>query len=392
MKISNNRDRKSTKPDVKNIPQSEEGDSFDKETKIDEGEVEKNPKSSFPGPFGEEDGIFGGNSDGGGWIPDTPPTVEVGDDLTSEGSGSIFDTQEGILDVDIDDGTSFSTPSQEQNIYADEEELTLNIDPDVTYFFVVGPPSSGKSTMMSGLVYYLRSRAEGRLKVLNSKDESHHVDGLELLEKMKQSVRKGEFMKGSKRMVKKHTFPDELNLQFIPQDAKKPSMKFSFVDMAGDDLERIMATKDGSLNPRIQAYLDHPECNLVFIFTIDVNDTDNFSEDMIDRFLDHLDSVGHENNPVLFAATKWDKVKGSYDDVRDYFESELAVLNNVAKRAHRDVSIIDFTIGSTTKDNTFTYDFKDSERIFNWMYQLETGYSLKEPVKRSFFQRLFKGN
>lgn len=280
----------------------------------------------------------------------------------------------------------------------EEKNHDLVVDPEMPYFFVFGLPSSGKTAMLSGLIYYLKTLAEGQLRTLNDQDKINHRKGQYLMAHMQQSVRSGKFVTGTKAIDKSEfVFPNEINLEFIPDDLKKPIMPFCLLDMAGEDQSSVMLFDEGlsggELDIRIKSYLEHADCSIVFIFVVDV-DSPAESEDLIDRFLDYMEQLGHTENPVLFTVNKWDIQRAQYESVEEYFEQNLLILNRRRKDQKRLTAIMDFSIGEVHFDpstgwDTYKYNPKDSERLMKWMYEIATGYSMDEEMQESNLKQLF---
>ncbi|NOQ75781.1 MAG: hypothetical protein GQ574_27485 [Crocinitomix sp.] len=281
----------------------------------------------------------------------------------------------------------------------DNASHVLEIDPDIPYFFVFGLPSSGKTAMLTGLIYYLKTIAEGQLDILNSTDKVNHKKGRNIFYEMSKHVKAGTFLPGTTAIdTTEFVFPNEMNLEFVPDDNQKAIMPFSLLDMAGEDLKDVLM-KDGGLNggeldERINSYLAHPECSLVFIMVIDIN-FPNESEDLIEQFLSYAKTIGHVQNPVLFAVNKWDIEKDGYDSVEDYFANNLQVLNRLRKDPKRATAVLDFSIGKVSdseveKDGVYTYDYKDSERLMKWMYEISTGYSFDQEFSDSIWKKIIK--
>lgn len=277
--------------------------------------------------------------------------------------------------------------------------INFEIDPNMPYFFVFGPPSSGKTAMLSGLVYYFKTLAQGQITVLNSSDRENHKRGQRLLHEMKTKVREGLFLPGTRVIqIDEVVFPNEIQLEFIPDDTKRPTMPFCLVDMSGEDLKNVNfgegGMTGGDLDPKINSYLEHPECNLVFILAIDPDDI-NFGESLIDRFLDHVESLGHAEVPVIFTVNKWDKIRADYENVEEFFKINLPLLERRRKDLRRETAILDFSIGKVEKseihkEGIYNYDPKDSMRLANWMYEVATGYKMNQIMNDSNLTKILK--
>jgi len=287
----------------------------------------------------------------------------------------------------------------ENDSLIETSKIDLEIDSKIPYFFVFGMPSSGKTVMLSGLVYYFKTLAEGQISVLNSNDKENHRRGQWLLNEMKTRVRDGVFVTGTRAIqTDEFVFPNEIQLEYLPDDKKKPTMPFCLVDMSGEDLAKVNfdegGMSGGELDPRINSYLAHPECNLVFILAIDT-DFIKESENLIDRFLDHVESLGHAEVPIIFTVNKWDRIQSDYDNVEEFFKLNLPLLERRRKDDRRETAILDFSIGKVEKsdlhkEGVYKYDAKDSRRLARWMYEVSTGYKMDQVMNESSLSNILR--
>jgi hypothetical protein len=274
--------------------------------------------------------------------------------------------------------------------------VDLIIDPNTPYFFVFGNSTAGKSAMLSGLLYYIQTSRIGQLRSLGLNDQAHHRKGDYALSQMTKKVKNGEFIAGTQTLdTTEFVFPTEINLEFEPNG--KASMPFCLLEMAGEDLREIELRDEGkaggNFDARINAYLQHPDCNMKFICVVDVDTPDN-SEYLINQFLMYAHKEGYTTNPVLITVNKWDKVADQYESVKDYLEEKLPILTNNLFDNNREMAYMKFSIGDVVSDSIKgdTYKFKpeDSRKLLDWMYETATGESLYEVVKTSAWNKFLK--
>jgi hypothetical protein len=281
----------------------------------------------------------------------------------------------------------------------EKKEIDLVVDPEMTYFFIFGATTSGKSAMVSSLIYYLKALVNGQIKVIGDNSETHVRRGEFIMKEMFNNVRKGEFPHGTQTLDNDLVLPTEINLEFFPTDTSKYAMPFCFLEMAGEDLKQIEIKSDiegGMLNPKIDAYLRHPDCNIAFICVVDPDSPED-SENLIDSFINYIDKdqVGRSAAPMLLSVNKWDKVKEEYDNSVDkYIEKNLPILNKKTTYTNREYAKVGFSVGDNHYKkgdlDYYTYNPQDAIKIFNWMYETATGYQLEDEIETSVFTK-FKG-
>ncbi|WP_420574588.1 hypothetical protein [Kordia sp.] len=303
---------------------------------------------------------------------------------------------------DIAETDSFTSNENSDTIYTTQKiekpsapNMDLVIDPNMPYFFVFGNSTAGKSAMLAGLLYYIQTSRIGQLRSLSLNEHEHHRKGDYILGEMTKKVRSGEFIEGTQTLdPTEFVFPTEINLEFQPYE--KPNMPFCLLEMAGEDLKEIelrdQGRAGGEFDERINSYLKHPECQMIFICVVDVDTPEN-SEDLINQFLRYIHKIGHITNPVLITINKWDKVASQYNNVKEYLEDKLPILTSNLFDENRDMAYMKFSVGNVFSENgkdKYKYKSEDSEKLLKWMYFTATGESLDQEVKKSSGKNIFK--
>lgn len=330
-----------------------------------------------------------------------PPNVG---DIDSEGDTPkppLISDDPGIFDPPPIISEPTPGPSEDEIQIKQENESTIELEiaPQTTYFFVFGLPAAGKSVMVSGLIHYLRAFSEGQVYPIGSADKNNHRRGDYVYAEMTKSVRKGEFVPRTVNLQDDQSLSTEINLEFAPSDVNKDKFPFCILEMAGEDLEKVrlknFGREGGILDERINAYLEHPDCNIKFICVLDVDNPDD-SQDLIDEFLTYARRLGHENNQVLLTVNKWDKVSDQYENVEQYLRNNAEILFKRLYDPEREYEFMPFSIGPVDAVGRYGYQYQDSKKLFEWMYEVGIGEPLNEekipsPVERfiSYIKKRF---
>lgn len=314
-------------------------------------------------------------------------------------SGDLFDDDFGINDdeiLDINQPEINEDPNETEQIIVtppkqevhNSTRKALVVDPETTYIFVFGEGSAGKSVMMSGLIRYLDVYNEYGPTHVCCDTSAEQTKGDLILDRMRENVSKGKYVDRTGEIDNtENIFSTEINLEFVPNNRKKPKMPFCILEMAGEDLKQIGPQNNGKLDGKINGYLHHPDCNILFICTVDP-DKPLEGDRLINRFLDYTRSIGREENPILVSINKWDKERDNFNsNVNKYFETNIPTLNRSTQNENRDFTRMGYSIGQDIDKKNYIYDPKDSEKLFKWLYEKATGEKIDETKKRSFWNK-----
>lgn len=363
------------------------GIKFPQEKSIDENQKNQSEPIIEENPIIDED-IFNFDID----IENEPDeTLELDLTMDEEAEENLFEDiakDDFVVDDSLEEELKKETEIVKETKPTSQKNNTLIVDPETTYVFVFGEASAGKSVMMSGLIRYLDVHNEyGSLHVCcdNSAEQKR---GDKILDRMREKVSKGEYVDRTGQIDNtENIFSTEINLEFVPNDRKKPRMPFCVLEMAGEDLKQIGPQHKGELDSRINGYLHHPDCNILFICVVDPNRPQE-AERLINRFLDYTRSIGREENPILVSVNKWDQEKDKFNnDVNSYFKQNIPILNRSTQNSNRDYSRMGFSIGTEIDQNHYIYNPKESEVLFKWIYQKATGEKIEETKKRRFWNK-----
>lgn len=259
---------------------------------------------------------------------------------------------------------------------------------DSNFVFFFGTSSSGKSVILSSMLYYLSSQAgvlRPKLGTPNTKDAQG------LLSDFFENIRQGILPNRTTRDL-----VTRLDLVFEPNNISKkvPSINLTFLETSGENHNEIR--RGGNYHSSIESYLN---ANIPLTFIV-VTSYDNAHKDdtLINEFLDELERKGKnlKSVNVILVISKWDK-SGRMDVAN---EDELNTFIN--ERLSRTSQRIDtyglnktyYTIGkiensSGTEKITFL-SLSTAEVLSKWLYESIVGFPLDyggtfwERIKFSF--------
>lgn len=312
------------------------------------------------------------------------------------------DTDDNFFSVP-EDPITFSTQYDFPNSENEEEEEPIppsysdeNLDvdyeyfPDRSYFFIYGPSGAGKTVIIGSIYEYLNTyrSADFRdtLTNLNRGEIPYERAGNQLLNQFIQRSEEQEFPnRTATTLSERGNIPKHLNFKFEPADPKKPDFPFCFMDMAGEDLEKIDFNSNRPLPKSIRTYVeDVPKKNLCFIYVLDpMEDRKNKTEQtqLFNAFINLIDQNNHRKTPVLLLVSKWDAVD-EYDDVELYLKDKHKKIWGVIQQAGRNFTFAEFSIGEVDENKKIKkYDPIYPERVFKWMYENQMDISLSEPIE-----------
>jgi len=256
------------------------------------------------------------------------------------------------------------------------------------FIFFFGNPQSGKSVILSSLLYQL-STEFGVLSPRNDVPNSKEVQTL--LHDFYENMRRG--ILPERTSVGKVL---EIDLLFEPNNRSKKvtPINITFLEASGEDLRAIK--RGGKFQSHISKYLSSG-IHLTYILVTSY-DTAEQDDIILNEFLDELKNKGKNLKElnVILIVSKWD-LSGSTDidspDILDDFiETYLRRTNQRINSYELDKSY--FTIGSLEKRNgkqvITSLDPRSAAILSNWIYESIVGYPLDyegtfwEKIKFSF--------
>jgi hypothetical protein len=252
------------------------------------------------------------------------------------------------------------------------------------FIFFFGNPQSGKSVILSSLLYQL-STEYGVLSPRNDAPNSKEVKTL--LYDFYENMQKGILPERSS--VGKVL---EIDLLFTPNNKSKkvPPINITFLEASGEDLAEIK--RGGKFNSTISKYLS-AGIPLTFILVTSY-ETAHLDDALLNEFLDEVQQKlkNIQNINIILVISKWD-LSGSLeidspDVLDDFIQKHLRRLNQRIDSLEMDKSY--FTVGSIEKNNgnqriTLLVP-KSASILSNWLYEGITGYPLN--YEGTFWERI----
>lgn len=264
-------------------------------------------------------------------------------------------------------------------------EIT-NVDSNFIFFF--GVSSSGKSVILSSMLYYLSSKAG----VLRPKlDTPNSKEAQVLLADFFENLRQGKLPDRTTRDQ-----VTRLDLVFDPNNKSKKvaPINLTFLETAGGNHQDI--TRGGTYHSSIETYLN---ANIPLNFIVVTSyDTAHREDRLINEFLDELERKGKnlKSINVILVISKWDKSGrmgvSNEEELESFFTERLPMTNNRINSYELNKTY--FTIGNIENtgisEKITLLNLASAEILSKWLYESIVGYPLDyagtfwEKIKFSF--------
>ncbi len=255
---------------------------------------------------------------------------------------------------------------------------------DSNFIFFFGTAKSGKSVILSSMLYYLSSQAgvlRPKLGTPNTKEAQV------LLSDFFENIRQG--------IMPNRTTRDQvtrLDLVFEPNNKSKkvPSINLTFLETSGENHNDIR--RGGSYHSSIESYLN---ANIPLTFIVVTSfDTAHKDDTLINEFLDELERKGKnlKSVNVILVVSKWDK--SGRMDVASTDELDSFINERLSRTSQRidtyGLSKTYYTIGNIHSNNgeerISLLSLSTAEVLANWMYESIVGYPLS--YEGTFWERI----
>ncbi len=255
---------------------------------------------------------------------------------------------------------------------------------DSNFVFFFGTAESGKSVILSSMLYYLRSHAgvlRPKLGTPNSKEANV------LLSDFFENIRQG--------VLPNRTTRDQvtrLDLVFEPNNKSKRvvPIDLTFLETSGENHNEIR--RGGSYHSSIESFLN---ANIPLTFIIVTSyEAAHRDDSLINEFLDELERKGKNLRSVnaILIVSKWDK--SGRMDVESPEELDGFVNERLPMTAQRidnyGLSKTYYTIGSVQnsvgQEKVSLLNLSTAEVLSKWLYRSIVGYDLD--YEGTFWERL----
>lgn len=294
------------------------------------------------------------------------------------------------LSFDFDDDLkplSFDTKTNDYN--DDFVPLTSSTTNDIknndsNFVFFFGTAESGKSVILSSMLYYLSSQAgvlRPKLGTPNTKEAQV------LLSDFFENIRLG--------ILPNRTTRDQvtrLDLVFEPNNKSKKvhPINLTFLETSGENHNEIR--RGGNYHSSIESYLN-AKIPLTFIIVTSYESAHK-DDNLINEFLDELERKGKnlKSVNVILVVSKWDK--SGRMDVASAEELDSFINERLSRTCQRintyGLSKTYYTIGSLQNNNgeerIGMLSLATAEVLSNWLYSSIVGYDLD--YEGTFWERI----
>jgi hypothetical protein len=293
-----------------------------------------------------------------------------------------FDDNDELKPLSIDENNSTSKSDEFVPISKGPDNDIKNKDSNFVFFF--GVSASGKSVILSSILYYLSSQA-GVLSPKSGTPNSKEAQSL--LEDFFENISKG--------ILPNRTTRDQvtrIDLRFEPSNKSKkvPPINLTFLETAGAN--HLDITRGNKYHNSIDSYLNAKiPLNIIIVTSYD---SAHKEDSLINVFLNRLVEKGIDPKfvNIILVISKWDlsgkNGVSSEDELESFISERLPMTNN--RMNTYEFSKTYFTIGQIenngNSERITNLNLDSAEIISKWLYESITGYPLD--YEGTFWERL----
>jgi hypothetical protein len=249
------------------------------------------------------------------------------------------------------------------------------------FLFMYGDHQAGKSAICASLIYYLMTHPES----------ARFTDRVQQYDAGRAFIRSAVGKIAEKRFLAR-TPVDSVSLasgRLEPTNKKFASIPITFMEMAGEDLRRLVAPRGANSFPQhVDVFLSDKALSLVFILVVKHSTISHEKDLMLADFIDYLRSkdARFTNSRILLLVSQWDSYRG--DRSVEEFAADYLPLT-YASLTGRASAIAAYSVGDVATVDSQPYitrlDSQSPERLVRWIYRTVAG---KDFHQRSWGQRL----
>lgn len=282
---------------------------------------------------------------------------------------------------------SFENNTQNHSSFVPIAKTTTHSvkEKDSNFIFFFGTAESGKSVILSSIIYYLSSQAgviRPRLNTPNSREAEV------LLFDFLENLRKG--------ILPSRTTRDQvtrLDLVFEPNNKsqKVPPINLTFLETSGENHNEIR--RGGNYHSSIEEYLS---ANIPLHFLLVTSyDTAHNDDALMFTFLNELERKGKSLKSVnaILIISKWDKsgsMRVASAEQLEHFIAERLPMTSQRLDTYG-LNKTYYTIGQVDKTESgeqhlTSLNLQTAQVLSNWLYQSITGYAID--YEGTFWERI----
>ncbi len=248
---------------------------------------------------------------------------------------------------------------------------------------VLGLVGSGKTTFMSGLIYY--ARKNGRLPM---NDIDNHL-GAQYVDRLCLAVKKGELPPATPAKAIQH-----LACDFTDDNSKDHPL--TFLEMSGEIFEGIYNKKTSE---KFEEYMFSPNNKIIFLaidYKMKPETEYNVSQSArFEHIMQYFDKSGVLKNAeaVCLLITKWDESPDNSEEaaskfIKEEFLNLYRMCERYSKKYSFKLEIYRYSLGDFKANLSYTYKDHDSKFLFDWLCSFSP--IIKSGKSKGLFQKFFQ--
>jgi hypothetical protein len=270
---------------------------------------------------------------------------------------------------------------------------------ETTFVFFIGTPDSGKTAIISSLIYHMGDRTDGNYRAMNFGGDNQQ--SIDVQEKIRDIIRD-------------RRFPDRTNVGdlnnidvFFKPSSNHPEMRVTFIDMSGERQKSLLdKTAQGQDKYAVEAFFK-AEVSMMFVLVTAHDSKKHLAKDKttrvdddiwLEKFIVYLENRGYDTSKLLLLVSQWDTYTGTYiptQFVAENLPTTCSKLTSIAKTKNTTNNFSSYSVGAVDQevDNQPYIKKIDDEHprmILTWIYENATGVKLNKVSLWQKILNLFK--